>query len=68
MKCEHDLAKFTKAEALLGYKDAKVDAFGKYDIFKKIVTLGCNHSHTPRSLHSVEIAYDTDNKLKGIYG
>jgi len=65
---DHDLNKVSALFALLALKNSKGDFFVKTDVLKQILTLGCNHIHGPRALHSYELSYDVQNKTKGIYG
>jgi hypothetical protein len=68
LKLDHDLSKITQLVGLFALKNLKGDFFGKFDIQKNILTLGCNHIHGPKALHSVEFAYDVKNETKGLFG
>lgn len=46
----------------------KGDFFVKTDVMKNIVTLGCNHTHTPRAHHTIEVNYAMNDKTEKLLG
>lgn len=63
-KLEHNLSDLKSLVALLALKNAKGDFFLKGDVLKQQFTLGCNHSHSDRAFHSIELTYDNSGKTK----
>lgn len=54
--------------ALLGLTNRQGDFFFKADTTKQHFTLGCNHSHSLTSLHSIETVYDHTKSTNGLFG
>lgn len=66
---EHNLTQLQSLLAQFVYKaPTGGDYFLKTNLINKYLILGCNHRLLDWSVHSCEVLYDLDNKLKGFGG